>query len=127
MYVFVRCGINLDNPAKNTWRKLKNLLFNSDAYILPKDSIVVSDGKNKKIISLSDNTTLSYIGKAINSPEKRKVGPKGTSQMAITLPEITQNIVDGDGFIQLLPLKLTSGQVIIVLSTPPHNGDENAC
>lgn len=117
----------LGNPAKNTWQKIKNLLFTSDTYIIPKNSIVVPDGKNKKIIDISECSTITYIGRVISEPINRKVSPKGDCPLSITLPEIAKEIMNPDAQTQITPVKLTNGQVIIVLSTPPHNGDEKAC
>ncbi|MFA5365647.1 MAG: hypothetical protein WC325_10755 [Candidatus Bathyarchaeia archaeon] len=83
------------------------------------ETIIVPDGKNKKIIDLTDSTTATYTGKIISQPEQRKISPKGNSVYSVTLPEISKEVMGLDGYTEIVPVHLDNGNGIVLILKKP--------
>jgi hypothetical protein len=84
------------------------------------ETVLISDGKHKKIIDLRDCTAYVLTGKQVGNPEKRKVSPKGNSVYSITLPEqVGIPLTDSEGFTEIIQVKIDGTEnFVAVLSKP---------
>ena len=83
-------------------------------------TLIVPNGKNKRIIDLRDCTNFCVVGKIINTPEKRMVSPKGNSKFSVTLPDdIISNIINENNETEIKHIKLENENTFLIILSKP--------